>query len=162
MLLPSSAGRTVVVSVADELGTAPPATVIAHLAAELRRYGDPFVRVRVLPCRVSYIRLELTIRVDPDRERAAVFAAVESTLRARYGAPARSIGGGVERSEVIATAATVPGVVAIDLDRLYRGGPPALRKRLVASQATASAGTILAAELLALHPDPFDWRGEMP
>ena len=162
VLLPSSAGRTVVVSVADELGAAPPATVIAHLAAELRRYGDPFVRVGVLPCRVSYFRLALTIRVDPDRERAAVFAAVESTLRARYGAPARSIGGGVERSEVIATAATVPGVVAIDLDRLYRGGPPALRRRLVAAQATASAGTILAAELLALHPDPFDWKGELP
>lgn len=162
VLLPSKAGRTVVVSVADELGLAPPDTVVSHLAAELRRFGDPFVRVVVLPCRVAYFRLALTIRVDPDREQAAVFAAVEAAVRGRYAAPARAIGSGVEWSEVIATAATVPGVVAIDLDRLYRGTPPALRKRLVAAQATASAGGIQAAELLALSPDPFDWRGEMP
>jgi hypothetical protein len=48
----------------------------------------------------------------------------------------------------------VPGVVAVDVDKLYRSGmPDALNQRLMADRpATGADGAVEAAELLTLHP----------
>jgi hypothetical protein len=64
---------------------------------------------------------------------------------------------------VIATAARVPGVVAVDLDRLYRVGAGPLRsRRLFATVASVAAdGTPTGTELLGLAEEPFDWLEAM-
>jgi predicted phage baseplate assembly protein len=155
-------GPTVVVTVADDDGLPPPATVVTRLAGELRRQGDPLVRALVLPCRTSTFRIALKVKVDPARERDVVFAAVEQALRETFSAPARGIGDHMHRSEVIAVAASVVGVVAVDLDRLYRGGAPTLMSRLVAQPPQLTEPTPLGAEVLALSPEPFDWLLETP
>jgi hypothetical protein len=75
----------------------------------------------------------------------------------------RDIGELVHRSAVVAVAAAVPGVVAVDLDLLYRSGNAALlQPRLVARPARVVAGQVAAAELLALADGTFDWLLEMP
>ncbi len=159
-VLPLLGGPTIVVSVADIAGAAPPATTLGRLQQALQDYGDPHVRVTVLACRTAQFRLALKIAVDPAREEELVLAAVESALRTAYEAPARTIGAHVQRSAVVAVAASVVGVLGVDLDRLYVGGSPSLQQRLLAEPARAVGGTALAAQLLALSG--FDWVQVMP
>ena len=57
----------------------------------------------------------------------------------------------------------MPGIVAVDLDLLYRQGSPAsLQKRLVADPARVVGGQALAAELLAISDTGVDLPTEMP
>jgi len=54
-------------------------------------------------------------------------------------------------SEVISVIQAVPGVVAVDIDRLYRSGStPSLQQRLLADLPIMSNGQLLPAELLTL------------
>jgi predicted phage baseplate assembly protein len=161
-VLPLRSGPTILVSVADHEGAPPPAATVARLQAALREHGDPHARVLVLPCRSARFRLALKVGVDPARQPDAVLEAVGEALRAAYRAAGRAIGAPVHASEVTAAAAGVPGVVGIDLDRLYLGAAPALRQRLVAEPARTVAGSPLAAQLLAIAPDPFDRLERMP
>jgi hypothetical protein len=156
-------GRTVVVTVAGPgAGPAAPST-IEYLGKALREQGDPNVRVLVLPYRQADFRVALKVRVASDREPTAVLTAVEAALRSAYGRAARDLGQAVRRSAVVATCAGVPGVTAVDLDRLYRTSSPSLKDTLVAAPASAtSAGTALGGELLALSDDPLDWLQQMP
>lgn len=118
------AGRTVVVTVAGTDGGQVAASTVQRLATSLARHGDPHVRVVVLPHRDAVFRLALGVRVRPGHAAAVVLPAVEAALRAAFGAQARRLGEPVHRSGVIAAAAAVPGVEAVDLDRLHRGAPP--------------------------------------
>ncbi len=161
-VLPLLAGPAIVVSVADGAGGQPPPTTLSRLQRSLLDYGDPHVRVEVLACRTAMVRLALKIAVDPAREDALVLAAVEQALRTTYAAAARSIGSHVQQSAVVAVAASVVGVLGVDLDRLYLGGSPSLQPRLLAEPARAVGGKALAAQLLALSPDGLDWLQVMP
>jgi hypothetical protein len=78
-----------------------------------------------------------------------------------YGPVVRALGEPVHRSAVIATAAAVPGVVAVDLDRLYRA-TAGLQPRLLADPARVTGSSLVGVELLALSDAPFDWLQEMP
>jgi predicted phage baseplate assembly protein len=156
-------GRTIVVTVADEDGRPPPPRTLDRLAAEIRAEADPNVAVRVVPCRPASFRLGLKVKTDPQRDAAVVREAVETALRASYGGPPRSIGEPVHRSAVIAVAAAVPGVVAVDLDQLFRAGSPAsLQARLVAQPAQVVGREPAGAELLALADGPLTELEPMP
>ncbi|MFF5714174.1 putative baseplate assembly protein [Streptomyces sp. NPDC012756] len=155
-------GRTIVVSVCGPGGAAAPDVTVAHLTAALRRYGDPLTRVEVLPAHQARFHLGLKVRVDPAREPKTVLAAVETALRAAYAPLARGLATPVHRSQVVAVAAAVPGVVAVDLDALYRDHL-GLESRLLAAEASVDTrGRAVAAELLALSEAPFDRLQEMP
>ncbi|MEU4279157.1 baseplate J/gp47 family protein [Streptomyces tanashiensis] len=155
-------GRTIVVSVCGPGGGAAPDATVSHLTAALRRYGDPLARVEVLAARQARFRLALKVRVDPEREAKTVLAAVETALRTAYAPLVRGLATPVHRSQVVAVAAAVPGVAAVDLDALYRDRP-GLESRLVAAEASVDAhGRAVAAELLALSEAPFDRLQEMP
>ena len=74
----------------------------------------------------------------------------------------------VQQSDVIATAQNVPGVMAVDITRLYGGTRPAAQTiagapqvRLLASQMRVEGGVARAAELLTLDPAPLDQLEEM-
>ena len=165
VVLPLRAGRTVVVSVVDTDHRPPAPVVLDLLAGELRRSGDPHVLVEVVAARPATFRLSLSVRVHPDHTSTDVLAAVASRLREVYGPASRSLGEPVHRSAVVATAAGVPGVVAIDLDVLARG-PSGLALRLLADPArtqTPGQGATLGVELLSLAETlPPDWVREMP
>jgi hypothetical protein len=108
---------------------------------------------------------------DPDRDQATVLSGVDSALRAAFGFPAMDFGEPVHRSQVLRAAHTAPGVLAVDLDRLYRPGRllilpwhhgSKLNNRLVPAPAEATgAGTVLGAQLLTLADGPLDWLEAM-
>jgi hypothetical protein len=72
-----------------------------------------------------------------------VLEAVETALRAAFAD--REFGAPVHRSQVMAAAHQVAGVMAVDVDRLYTGSAPTLHDRLLAAPG----------EWLVL--DDFDW-----
>jgi hypothetical protein len=156
-VLPLRAGRTIVVSVAftggdrlDDLGTA------------LRGHGDPRVQVLVLAGTTQTFRLALKVAVDPAYETDVVLTGVEAALRTAYSFEARGFTEPVFRSEVIAVAHTVPGVLAVDVDRLYAGATPSLADRLLAqTPAVGAGGTAIAAGVLVLDPAELDWLEAM-
>ena len=119
--------------------------------------------VRVVPCRPAAFRLGFKVNADPVREAAMVRAAVKAALQAAYGGPQRSIGDPVHHSAVIAVAAAVPGVVAVDLDYLFRAGSPAtLQAHLVAQPAQVVGSAPVGAEILALAEGPLTKLEPMP
>ncbi len=155
------AGSTIVVTVAFD-GPAPGQDVFDDLGVALRTHGDPHVQVAVVPHVAETFRMALKVAVDPDRERAAVIAAVEAALRAAYAFAARAFAQPVHRSEVVSVVHGVAGVVAVDVDRLYTGSVPLLDDRLLAQRPHAgTGGTAQPAGLMLLHPDPLDWLEAM-
>lgn len=157
-VLPLRAGRTVVVTVAfGDDGTDAPGERLVDLKRSLVEHGDPGVEVVVLDHVQVAFHLGLRVVVDPDREPAAVLAALETALRGAWSFPQRAFGAPVERSAVVAVAHAVPGVVAVDLDRLYTGVVPVLAPRLVAPAAGVdAAGRPIPAGVLVLAAGPFD------
>ena len=151
------AGRTVVVSVAFEGGDR-----LDDLAASLRTHGDPRVEVQVLAGATQSFRLAVKVAVDPAYEADVVLAGVEAALRAAYAFDARGFGEPAFRSEVMAVAHTVAGVLAVDVDRLYLGATPSLADRLLAQQAAVGpGGTAIPAGVLVLDTAPLDWIEEL-
>ena len=164
-------GRTIVVSVAGPDGDVVTADVLASLVDSLHGHGDPLARVQVVAHRPAPFRLALRVATDPDRDAATVLSGVDGALRAAFGFPARDFGQPVHRSQVVAAAHTVPGVVAVDLDRLYRPvhllhlpfhHGTLLNERLLPAPAEVAAdGTARGAQLLTLADGNLDWLEAM-
>jgi hypothetical protein len=146
------AGRTIVVTVAFEGGER-----LEDLGEALKKYGDPRVQVVVLAATSETFRVGLKVGVDEAYETGEVLSGVESALRASYSFDARALTEPVFASDVVAVAHTVPGVLGIDLDLLYKGTAPGPADRLLAQRpAVGPDGMPVAAGLLELSPDPFD------
>jgi hypothetical protein len=163
-------GQTIAITLAGPQGAALNAAspVWSNLLAALKAGGDPHVAVALLPQQASSFRIGLRVKRDPAFEAKTVLAAVESALRAHFSFDARELGQPVQQSDVIAVAQAVPGVVAIDITRLYGGTRPfaqtmaSRQMRLLASRMRVDQGIAQPSELLTLHPAPFDLLEEMP
>jgi hypothetical protein len=163
------AGVTVAITLASPKGA--PLTsaspVWQNLLAALKSSGDPHVAVTLLSQEASTFRLGLRVKRDPVYEADTVLSAVEAALRALFSFDARDLGQPVQQSDVIAAAQAAPGVVAVDLTRLYGGTRPpqqtvaSLQVRLLASRMRVEAGVAMPSELLTLDPAPFDLLEEM-
>jgi hypothetical protein len=82
-----------------------------------------------------------------------VLAAADANLRAALAFEARDFGQPVAASRVTALLQAVPGVLAVDLDSLYRAlEPPALQPMLFAASPQSGQGGLAAADLLTLDP----------
>jgi len=164
------AGPVIAITIAGPGGVdiSPANPVWIHLAEALVDNGDPHVAVRLLAHQARTFRLGLKIRPDPDYESRQVLAAVEAALRARFSFEERALGQPVQQSEIFAVAQAVPGVIAVDLDALYKvAQPPAqtspsLEVRLLAARMHVATGAAVADEILTLAPEPFDRLEEMP
>ena len=150
--------RRVVLTVAGPNGLPVDPTTATHLLDALQASGDPFVNVRVKSYRPASFTLAGTVTVDRDAEPDTVLATVAQALRTQFSFEARAFGQPVMVSEVVAEMQAMAGVVAIDLDKLYRTGMPAtLQPRLLAALPELGAdGDVAAAELLTLDPAPLD------
>ncbi len=142
--------------------------VWANLLDALKSHGDPYVPLVLLSHQASTFRLGIRVKAAADRDPDQVLADVEAALRAHFSFEARALGQPVQQSDVIATAQAVPGVVAVNLTRLYGGSAPAeqtavsLQPRLLASRMRVAGGVALAAEMLTLDPAPFDLLEHKP
>ena len=157
--------RGVLVTVAGPNGAAvlPGSASYNNLLAALHAAGDPFVDLRVKTFRPAYFRFAGKIKIDADFETDKVVTAVEKALRGEFAFAARGFGQPVMLSEVISVIQAVPGVVAADVDRLYRSSSqPDLQQRLLAELPVLSLnGELAAAELLTLDAAPLDELGVM-
>jgi uncharacterized phage protein gp47/JayE len=166
-----SAGPTIAITLAGQDGAqlTPSNPVWNNLWHALKSSGDPHVNLALLSYQARTFRLGLKVKRDPAYEVRPLLARVEAALRAHYAFGARSLSQPVLQSEVIAVVHTVPGVVAVDLDFLYRDADPdpvtqtpkSHQTRLLASHMLVSGGIALAAELLTLNSLPFDRLEEM-
>src|SRR5690606_6716485 len=94
-------------------------------------------------------------------ETDAVLAAVDAQLRETFSFDARDFGEVLSLSAVAAAAHRVEGLLAVDIDLLYRTvapqTAPIAHARLVSQTARLGAdGTLLPAEILTLDPRPLD------
>lgn len=169
-VLSPAAGATVAITLAAPDGAPLTAAspVWQHLLNALQDSGDPHVAVRLLSATQSHFRIGLRVKRDPDYAAKTVLAAVQAALRAAFSFDARALGQPVQQSEVIAVAQAVPGVVAVDVVRLYGGSAPAVQTliskqvRLLAGRMCVVNGVAQPAEVLTLDPAPFDVLEEMP
>ena len=158
-------GRTrgVFLTVAAPLGAPVSNLLIADLITAIHAAGDPFVPVRAVSYQKRLFKVAGKIKVDPDYEAEKVLAEANDTLRDTFSFAKRQFGQSVNLSEVIALVQVVDGVVAVDIDSLYRTGEAVkLNSRLEAELPHGGDPASLgAAELLTLDPAPIDLE-EMP
>lgn len=162
-VLNTRAGRTIVITVAGDDGGQPAEGTLAKLRNALKQNGDPLVHCETIAYHETTFKLALRIKRHPDHELDQVLKNVEVALRTAFAFDARDFGQTVARSEIIAVAQTVAGVVGVDLDRFYRGTAIALEERLIPGAATVDgSGSAVAAALLLLDTGPLDYLEEMP
>jgi hypothetical protein len=151
--------RGVFVTVAGPDGAAIPedSSTYENLLGALQDAGDPYVPVRVATFRPATFQMKARVRIDDDYLTDEVLADVETALRDAFSFDARAFGQPVALSEVMAMMQAVAGVVAIDVNALYRTeASPILRKRLPAAVPQRGADdAMLAAELLTLNAAPL-------
>ncbi|HJZ78779.1 MAG TPA: putative baseplate assembly protein, partial [Pyrinomonadaceae bacterium] len=135
-----------------------------NLLDAMRLAGDPHVSLHVQSYAKALFRLAARVKPHPDHLPEKVLAAVEKTLRERFAFDERQFGQPVALSEVVAVMQSAPGVVAVDVDKLYRfddteAGLNALLP--AASPQADDKGTLAPAELLTLDPSSLHDLGVM-
>jgi predicted phage baseplate assembly protein len=158
IVLPLRGVRTIVVTVAFTPGTvSDPTTRAGDLELSLQKFGDPHVEVKVVPHDERTFRLGLRVGVGDGHDEATVLAAVRTRLTSAFAFERRELGQPIHRSEIVAEAHTVAGVMAVDVDHFYAGTTPDLADRLLPQlPAVTSTGGALPAGLLVIASDPFD------
>ena len=157
--------RGVFITVAGIAGAAvaDDATLHGNLVSAILQSGDPQVPVTIKSYRGVTFKLIASVKLDPEYSETKVLAAIEAALRTGFSFAARGFGQPVTLSEVFAVMQNVPGVVAVDINKLYRtDAAEALNSFLpaFAPRAGDDAG-VLAAELLTLAAAPLE-LGVMP
>lgn len=154
------AARGIFLSVAgaDGAGIAGESDTMVNLAAALRDYGDPHVPLTVRSYTPVLFKVSATVKVSDEADEDTVLAGVDAALHEYYSFSRRDFGQTVSIDEVMAVMHSVTGVVAADVDLLYRvhaGATPDLLHRIFAFPAQEqSNGSVVAAELLTLDPAP--------
>jgi predicted phage baseplate assembly protein len=129
-----------------------------NLLDAMHNAGDPYVSFRVKSYRKALFRFAGKVKVHEDYRQEKVLAEVEQALRTEFCFDSRAFGQPVMLSEVIAVIQAVPGVLAVDVDKLYRTNEAALlNHRLLADLPAMGADDVVAsAELLTLDPGPLE------
>jgi len=137
--------------------------VLPNLAASIVASAPEGTRVTVGNLRVARFSLHANLRIDPayvakTGSSDEVLAAARATLRSGFAYEHRAIGAPVRASDVIAKLQAVPGVVAVDLDHLYRTDMPAARHQVLLADMPrrGSYGPQEGAEILILTDDPVE------
>jgi len=132
----------------------PTSTTFKNLVNAIDAARHPLRSIVVQTYSERQIKLAAKVAVDPEFDAKEVFANLIAALAERFSFATRNFGQAVTSSEVFAAAQAVPGVIAIDLDKLYFAGEPAiLRARLPAHSAWLDATGMHPAELLTLAAD---------
>jgi hypothetical protein len=130
-----------------------------HLIDAIRLSGDPSIPLSIGSYRKVWFKVRANIKVNPDYQEDLVLADAKSVLKTQFAFDARDLGQPVALSEIMATLQHVKGVVAVDVDQLYRvsgipTGEP--RERLLAAMPREGATKCEPAELLLLHVPSVD------
>jgi len=138
----------------------------ARLLRAMDDFGTPYTRRRLASFRPAFFRLQADLDMNPDHVAEDVLSAAESALAGAFGFKARRLGEPVHLSDIVAVLHGVVGIVAVDVNELYRvpsdgSRPvPALEQRLIAEAPARSAREAEpeGAELLTVDPFGIDLR----
>ena len=136
------------------------ATLYTNLCAAIEAARDPSHAFRVSDYEPVTFKLAARVLVDARYVAADVLAKVEDALRAAFSFARRELGQPITAAEVMRVMLATPGVVAVDLDRLYLSSDPGGPSQtvaapiLIASRADwdQARKTIRPAQLLSLDP----------
>ena len=153
---------TLTVAGEDEAPLPTDTGVLPNLGATLRAVSAPGTSIMLRCARIARFTLRARLRIDPaylaaDGTADATLTLAQTTLRGAFAFASRDIGQPVRASDILLLLQGVPGVVAVDLDQLYRtDGPPASAALLRADVPRSGVqGTMLGAEILLLSADPI-------
>ena len=154
--------RRILITVAGPKGASVAVNSKLHtnLSNALLKAGDPLVDFRVLSYRSAPFRIAGNIIVDPTYVDKDVLDDTKSQLRAAFCFAKRDFGQPVMLSEVIAVIQAIQGVIAVDIDRLYRADesesiPPSTRLTAALPEKDSTTDELLGAELLVLDSAPI-------
>jgi hypothetical protein len=153
--------RVVVLSVAGTDGGAVEAGSPLHdnLLDAMQNGGDSSIAVALLSYRKGLVRISARLKIHPDYEDDAVIAAADSRLRERLSFGSRFLGDPLAASQVTTWIQEIDGVIAVDVDALYRAlEPEDLHPLLFAALPQRTGNGLQAAELLTLDPGGLDLR----
>lgn len=155
--------RRVVVTVAGDDGATILKGSVTHtnLLGAFRSLGDPLATVDLLSYQPATFRLGLRVKVDAAHDTDTVLLATEAHLRTAFDFAARDFAQAVSLSEVARAAHQVAGLLAVDIDLLYRATAPQTaaiaHDRLISQPGrTGPGGALLPAEILTLDFGPLD------
>ena len=131
-----------------------------NLIAALREFGDPLLPLSVQTFGDVRFTLRATVKIDPGYDSITTLAAADAALRAAYAFAERDFGEPVTIDEVYAVIQGVAGVIAADIQQLYRidlgAIDPQPQSRLIAALPTVQSDrTVNAGELLTLDAGPL-------
>jgi predicted phage baseplate assembly protein len=152
--------KQILITVAGPDGAAVEDGSVLHtnLSNAILGAGDPLVDFRVVSYRSAPFRIAGNIMVDPTYIDDDVLDATKSRLRKAFSFTERNFGQPVMLSEVIAVIQEVAGVIAVDIDSLYRtDSSVALEPRLNTAlpEKDSISGDLLGSEILLLDSAPL-------
>lgn len=153
-------GEKVHVTVADAAGEAVVEPLYGRLLQSIEDSRDPLRPVVLATYKSFVFFVTAKVLIDDAYVWATVKAALEAALKAAFGFDARCFAQPVTAAEVLEVMHGVDGVVAVDLDELYRTTPDAapsgsLFNAVLESSPARFDGVenrVLPAELLLIHP----------
>ena len=128
------------------------------LVSAMLKNADAHFPVTIKSYRPVTFKLVADVKVDPDYIEAKVLAAVEAALRSGFSFETRAFGQPVTLSEVFSAIQNVAGVVAVDINKLYRSDESEALNALLSAAAPLAGddASVPAAELLTLDAAPLE------
>lgn len=141
----------------------PGSALMTGLAAAVKDVSAPGQGVLVKGFELIHVEVSLALARDPALERDVVERAVRDHLVATFSADAVPFGKAIHRSEVLAAAQSVPGVVFVRLDRFARQGHARQAGQMIrADLPHYKKGVLLPASLLTLPAAHITLTQEQP
>ncbi len=166
--IPSGPARGVHVTIAGPGGETFQQTdpTVTALVASLHRFGDAMLPIFVESYSAPTFTLTASLKFVAGADAAKVTAAVQAALASAYAFDSMDFGEPVTLDGVYATMQSVSGVLAVDIQQLYRldtgPGSDQPEGRLLAALPTVQPdGTVSQAEILTLNATPPQ-LGTMP
>jgi hypothetical protein len=138
-------------------------SLFKNLVEAIKKASDPAQKFLIDSYQMLFFNVKAKVLVDPRYIIPDVLAAVETMLIDTFSFEKRNFGQAVTEAEVVTVAQSVPGVIAIDLDQLYRyqdgESPPDPDEQIVPEVLDANSAcwnkkdnTIQPAQLLLINP----------
>jgi hypothetical protein len=134
------------------------------LLSAILKFAGPYVPITIKSFVAVSFKVEADLKIDPARTKELVLANVESALRTTFSFAARTFGQPVTLSEVVSAMQNVEGVIAVDVNKLFRTGDLETKNDLLVASAPSpgeDSAKAEGAELLTLDRAPLQ-LGDMP
>jgi len=133
------------------------------LLSAVLKFAGAYVPVTIKSYRRVTFKVAADLKIDAAYKKENVLAAVKSALRTNFSFAARTFGQPVTLSEVVSAMQNVAGVVAVDVNRLFRSGDLEAWNAILPAAAPQPGddASVKAAELLTLDRAPLE-LGDMP